>query len=49
MVEIGYFDSFPPNNTANFNGAWNVYPFFESGPIIISDIEGGLFIVSPSD
>jgi len=28
-----------------FNGAWNVYPFFKSENIIISDINSGLFIV----
>ena len=28
-----------------FNGAWNVYPFFNSENIIISDINSGLFIV----
>ena len=24
MVEIGYFDSYPPDNAAGFNGAWSV-------------------------
>ena len=28
-----------------FNGAWNVYPFFNSENILISDINSGLFIV----
>ena len=28
-----------------FNGAWSVYPFFNSENIIISDINSGLFIV----
>ena len=36
------------NNSTNFNGAWNVYPYFKSGNILISDIEGGLFIVRKS-
>jgi len=40
MNEIGYFDSYPPNNNANYSGSWNVYPFFESGNIVISG-EGG--------
>ena len=43
--EIGFFDTYPPNDTTNFNGAWNVYPYFDSGNIIISDIEGGLFVI----
>ncbi|KJD31671.1 regulator [Tamlana nanhaiensis] len=48
MTEVGYFDTYPANNNANFNGAWNVYPYFASGNIVISDIEGGLFIVRKS-
>ena len=49
MNEIGFFDSFPASNSTSFSGAWNVYPYFGSGNIIISDIEGGLFIVRQSD
>ena len=49
MTEVGYFDTFPSSDSANFNGVWNVYPYFESGNIVISDIEGGLFIVRKSD
>lgn len=45
MEEIGYFDTYPANNGTAFNGAWSVYPYFESGNIIINDIERGLFIV----
>ena len=33
------------NNNAAFNGVWNVFPYFESGKIIISDIDSGLFII----
>jgi len=45
MTEIGSFDSYPSSNSASFDGAWNVYPYFESGKIIISDINRGLYIV----
>ena len=48
LNEVGFFDTYPENDSANFNGAWNVYPFFESGNIVISDIEKGLFIVRKS-
>ena len=47
MTEIGSFDTFPANNNVNFSGAWNVYPFFESGNIIISG-GGGFTLVSES-
>ncbi|MEP1488930.1 MAG: choice-of-anchor B family protein [Algibacter sp.] len=45
MTEIGYFDSHPENDGAAFDGAWNVYPYFPSGNIIISDINRGLFVI----
>ncbi len=49
ITEIGYFDTYPENDNAAFNGVWNVYPFFESKNIVISDIEKGLFVVKKSD
>lgn len=48
IEEIGSFDTFPEHNDAVFSGAWNVYPFFESGNILITDINAGLFIVRKS-
>ena len=48
ITEVGYFDTHPENNNTNFNGAWSVYPYFNSGNIIISDINRGLFIVRKS-
>ncbi|TCI93219.1 choice-of-anchor B family protein [Tenacibaculum sp. M341] len=48
MDEVGFFDTYPSNDNASFNGAWSVYPYFASGNIIISDIERGLFIVRKS-
>ena len=49
LTEIGFFDTYPENDNAAFNGVWNVYPFFESGNIVISDIERGLFIIRKSE
>ena len=48
MTEIGFFDTYPSSDSASFNGVWNVYPYFESGNIVISDIEGGFFLVRKS-
>jgi choice-of-anchor B domain-containing protein len=44
LAEIGYFDTYPPDDNANYNGLWSVYPFFPSQTIIGSDIEKGLFV-----
>ena len=49
MIEVGFFDTFPNHNNPTFDGAWNVYPFFESGVIAISDINGGLFLIKKSE
>jgi choice-of-anchor B domain-containing protein len=48
MTESAFFDTYIPHDDTAFNGAWNIYPYFESGNIIISDIEGGLFVVKPN-
>jgi choice-of-anchor B domain-containing protein len=45
--EIAYFDTYPLNDDASYNGAWSVYPYFESGTVIISSIGEGLFVVRP--
>ena len=48
MTEVGFFDTYPNNNNANYNGVWNVYPFFGSGHININDRSGGFFLVRSS-
>jgi choice-of-anchor B domain-containing protein len=45
--EVAYFDTYAPNDNPTFNGAWNVYPFFDSGNVVVSDINGGLFVLRP--
>ena len=49
LEEFGYFDIFPSSNSASFNGAWSNYPFFNSGVIIVSGIEQGLFVLKLTD
>lgn len=48
-VHVGYFDTYPANDSAGFVGAWNVYPFFPSGNVIVSDRSGGLFVLDPTE
>ena len=45
MNEVGFFDTYPEDDIAAFNGVWSVYPYFESGNIIVSDIDRGFFII----
>lgn len=47
-VEAGYFDTAAMEaDTSGFVGAWSVYPFFESGIVLVSGRSGGLFVVRP--
>ena len=47
--EIGFFDTTPNYaNPPGFVGAWTAYPYFESGTIIVSSMNEGLFLVRPS-
>ncbi len=45
LKQVAYYDTYAPDNSTTFNGAWNVYPYFPSGNIPIADINGGLFVV----
>lgn len=49
ISETGFFDTFPANDNTQFDGVWSLYPFFESGKIIVSDINRGLFIIKKSE
>lgn len=48
LSEVAYFDIYPADNAAQFNGAWSTYPFFESGTVIVSGIEQGLYVLRPN-
>lgn len=48
MKERAYFDVAPECDTAEFSGAWSVYPFFPSGNMIVQSIEKGLFVMKPN-
>jgi hypothetical protein len=45
---VAYFDVYPASNSPNFNGSWSNYPYFDSGVVIVSGIEQGLFILQPN-
>ena len=48
FTEIGFFDTYPENNNPEVKGAVNVYPYLESGNIIVSDINDGFFLIRKS-
>jgi choice-of-anchor B domain-containing protein len=48
LIEVGNFDTSPFLSEDGFSGCWDVYPYFPSGTIIASDIEEGLFVLTPT-
>ncbi len=41
---IGYYDTYPGSGL-NYQGAWNVFPYYNSGKFIVSDINTGLYVL----
>jgi choice-of-anchor B domain-containing protein len=48
MVQVGNYDTFTAGAGNGFDGAWGVYPFLPSGNIVVSNIDEGLFVLSPT-
>lgn len=46
--EVGFFDTYPEDDRPGFRGAWSNYPFFESGVVVVSSINEGLFVLEPT-
>jgi len=49
LTEVAYFDTYPISDGLGFEGAWNVFPFFQNNLLLISDINRGLFVVRVTD
>ncbi len=46
IEEVAYFDTYPFGNFVSFVGAWGVYPNLPSGIVLVSDLDGGLFVLN---
>jgi choice-of-anchor B domain-containing protein len=44
LTRVGYYDTYAPAGGL-FNGNWGLYCWFPSTTIVLSDIEGGMFLV----
>lgn len=47
LVEVAKYDCSPFSGNG-FNGVWGVYPYLPSGNLVVSDIEGGLYVMTPT-
>ena len=48
MVNTGWYDTYAQGSGDGFDGCWGVYPFLPSGTIVASDMDNGLFVLSPT-
>lgn len=48
LAEVGYFDTYPANDNARYDGIWNVYPYFPSGNVVVGGMDEGLFVLRPT-
>ncbi len=47
-IEVGRYDTYPQGSGDGFNGCWGVFPFLPSGTVVASDIDNGLFVLTPT-
>lgn len=47
MVQVGNYDTYSGTGPG-FDGAWGVYPYLPSGTIVVSNIDEGLFVFTPT-
>ena len=47
LVIVGQYDTNPLSGGAT-SGAWGIYPYFSSGTVVVSDMQQGLVILTPT-
>ena len=47
LIQVGNYDTFSGSGGGS-EGAWGVYPYLPSGNIVVSNIDEGLFVFSPT-
>ncbi|MEQ9104821.1 MAG: choice-of-anchor B family protein [Rhodothermales bacterium] len=48
ISQVASFDVYPGDDGTAFVGAWSVYPYFDSGVVLVSGIESGLYVLKLS-
>jgi choice-of-anchor B domain-containing protein len=45
--EVGLFVTTPYLSGPGFSGAWSTYPFFDSGLVLVTSVQDGMFLLRP--
>ncbi len=48
LVQVGNYDTYLAGSGGGFAGDWGVYPYLPSGTIVVSNINEGLWVFSPT-
>jgi choice-of-anchor B domain-containing protein len=48
LTEVGFVDTMPNVDSAVFEGVWSVFPYYNSGTVAISGINGVLYLTRPN-
>jgi choice-of-anchor B domain-containing protein len=49
LTEVAFFDTLPAHDAAQMQGAWIAYPFFDNGTVLVSNTDGGFFVLRPDE
>lgn len=47
LEEVGFLDTMPDTDSAEFDGVWSVFPYYSSGTVAIAGIDGVLYLTRP--
>lgn len=47
MFEVGFLDTMPNDDEADFDGVWSVFPYYKSGTVAVSGTNGVLYLTRP--
>lgn len=48
LTEVAHYDTMPNVDAAKFEGIWSVFPYYDSGIVVLSGINGTLYITKPT-
>ena len=47
LSEVGFLDTMPSRDSSRMEGVWSVFPYYKSGTVAVSGIDGVLYLTRP--